>query len=80
MRRVNRSLQVVVREDRRPERFYWRRKWLRVLSIVDEWREVGDWWQGEGERRVFAVLADNGGVYELCCDEREAWRLTKIFD
>ncbi|MCR4402805.1 MAG: DUF6504 family protein [Firmicutes bacterium] len=80
MRRINRSLQVVAREDLRPERFYWRRKWLRVLSIVDEWREVGDWWRGEGERRAFTVLADNGGVYELCCDEREAWRLTKIFD
>ncbi|MGE5573855.1 MAG: DUF6504 family protein [Bacteroidota bacterium] len=51
-----------------------------MLSVVDEWREVGDWWQGEEERRVFAVLADNGGVYELCCDEHDAWQLTKIFD
>lgn len=70
-----------MRRDRRPERFYWNQKWLRVISIVDEWCETGEWWRGEGERHVFTVLTDNHGLYELCCDGHgDAWRLTKIFD
>jgi len=47
---------------------------------MDEWYEVGDWWDGVGEEKFYVVLADNGGIYELCCDDRGAWRLMRIFD
>lgn len=80
MRKVMKPVQVVIQGNRHPERFYWRRRWLRVLAVVDEWREIGAWWDGEGEKRFVSVLADNGGLYELCCDERKEWRLTRISD
>ncbi len=51
-----------------------------MLSIVEEWREMGNWWDGGGEARFFVVLTDDRGLYELRCDDRDSWRLTRIFD
>lgn len=53
-----------------------------MISVIDEWREIGNWWDGRSETRFFVVLVDNGGIYELSCDcdEHEAWHLTRIFD
>ena len=50
-------------------------------SVQECWRLVGAWWDGEGEQTFFRVLADTGGIFELCYDHiRRVWRLKRIED
>jgi hypothetical protein len=51
-----------------------------VVSVIDEWREMNNWWDSGEEMHFYVVLADNSGVYELCRNERGIWYLIGIFD
>jgi hypothetical protein len=51
-----------------------------VVSVIDEWREVNNWWDSGGEVYFYLVSADNSGVYELCRNESGAWYLTGVLD
>lgn len=37
----------------------------RVVEVVDGWLEMGDWWNGEGERTVFRVRTEEEGWYDI---------------
>lgn len=52
---------------------------LRVAAVLDCWTESGEWWDGEGERLVWRVQTDRGGVCELECRDGQ-WRLYKEYD
>ncbi|GAB6875957.1 hypothetical protein JCM13210_06830 [Thermaerobacter litoralis] len=77
---VGKPVPVETDASGRPCRFFWRR-WHRVKDVLDEWREAGAWWDGEGERLVVRLLTDDGAVFEL---ERLAgsdrWVLYKVYD
>jgi hypothetical protein len=64
--------------------FLWRERRYRVLSVIARWREAREWWQGEGETRLYRVWASDGvdeGVFELAwlLPARE-WRLVRVLD
>jgi hypothetical protein len=80
MRRVKESLHVIAEDNQNPKMFYRRGNWLQVVSVIDEWREMNNWWDSGGEMHFYVVLADNSGVYELCRNERGIWYLIGIFD
>lgn len=54
---------------------------LRAAAVLDEWRETGRWWAGEGEKRVYRLLMEGGGVWEVEQDEASGrWFLYKVYD
>ena len=61
---IGKPVPVEVDEQGYPRRFFWRR-WYQVSEILDEWREVGTWWEGEEERLVVRVLTAEGAIFEL---------------
>jgi hypothetical protein len=64
-----------------PATFRWRGKLYRVSAVQECWRLVGKWWDGEGERTFFRVLAESGGVFEICYDHgRQNWMLERVED
>lgn len=51
-----------------------------MVSVIDEWREIINWWDDRGEFCFYVVLVHNLGIYELCRDECGIWYLTRVFD
>lgn len=41
------------------------RRRYHIRSILEVWREVGDWWQGEPARSVYRVELTTGAVCEI---------------
>lgn len=83
MRRVKESLHVVTEDNQSPKMFYRGGNWLHVVSVIDEWREINNWWDSGGlggEMHFYVVLTGNSGVYQLCRDERGNWYLVGVFD
>lgn len=79
---MNRSIQIRLDSRRHtPAAFRWRGRLYRVAAVQECWRLVGAWWDGEGERTFFRVLAENGGIFELSYDHRQQiWKLEKVED
>ncbi len=70
-----------------PARFLWEGRRYRVHSVDAVWKEMGRWWDGEGEMTTFRVTAapepapGAAGVYELCYRQVTAdWTLAEIQD
>lgn len=62
-----------------PERLYFH-DWQQVESIIDHWREIGQWWLGEQKLDVFRINTPQG-VYELhYLPETNQWMLYRIED
>ncbi len=79
-RLVNRPVPVAERRDGAPLAFSFRGR-HRVARVLEAWREAGEWWEGHGERQVYRVETEGGGVFELLFDlERRDWTLTRNYD
>jgi hypothetical protein len=90
------SLIEVRSRDQTPEQFLWRGKLYRVISVLEQWRESGTWWNspaasGSGslvdeEREFWRVEAGRGatsgaGIYDLCFNQaRGQWSLSSVLD
>jgi hypothetical protein len=77
---INRSVEVVVDDQQRPVRFQWQGRWVEVHSIVRAWREIGKWWQGEGESTFYTIISWDLSVYELCNSSSGEWKLVRVYD
>jgi hypothetical protein len=51
----------------------------RVQAVIDQWREMGAWWNGEPERRVIRVETADHGVYDLE-HQGGAWYIYRVWD
>lgn len=79
-RYVNEFVTVII-SNRRPARFLWHEYWHVITGIIEFWREVGEWWNGEHERDVFIVTDAKKGRYELLHDRvDDKWLLYRIMD
>ena len=77
---MNRRVRVAVAPDLRPRGFWWGRKWLAVSEVMEDWRDTGQWWEGEAEKHFYRVAA-GCGVYELCfVPQGGEWTLYKVYD
>lgn len=70
---------LVIAEQGKPKRFFWFKKWVNVKNIMDVWKEIGCWWEGDFEKLCFRVLSVDGGMYEVYAKEKE-WSLYKVYD
>lgn len=50
-----------------------------IAEIIDRWIEMGNWWQGEGERKMLCVWTDRNALFELQQEERQ-WFIYKTWD
>ncbi len=47
---------------------------------MEDWRDTGQWWEGEAEKHFYRVAA-GCGVYELCfVPQGGEWTLYKVYD
>jgi len=64
-----------------PTQFTWRGRDYRVQAIGGEWRILGRWWDGEGERHYFRAITPQGLAMDLCHDMQSgAWTLYELQD
>jgi len=80
---IDRPIQVWTDAEGRPIAFVWRGVRRRVAEILDDWREIGEWWDQDPpeERDVYRVRTEDGGVYEI--DYRRPagrWYLYRVYD
>jgi hypothetical protein len=55
-KQVNEPIQVILDADRAaPVAFLWGDRRYRVCHVDACWKQVGAWWNGDGERTVFRV-------------------------
>lgn len=50
-----------------------------VVEVIDRWMEMGNWWQGEGERKMMCVWTDKNALFELEQEGRQ-WLIYKTWD
>ncbi|ADU50190.1 hypothetical protein Tmar_0065 [Thermaerobacter marianensis DSM 12885] len=80
---VDQPVQAWADAQGRPAAFLWRGVRRRVVEILDEWRELGRWWEGDPpeERYVYRVRTEDGGVYEIEYRRPAGrWFLYKVWD
>ena len=71
---------VLVLTDREvPKRFFWFKRWVNVSKVLDAWKVVGRWWDGDQEKTFFRVVSAEGSIYEVY-SEKGRWNLYKVYD
>lgn len=63
-----RSIEELWMTPHGPKAFRFRHAVWQVRSILDSWRDVGQWWRQEPELWFWRVEVQNGGIYELAWD------------
>lgn len=66
--------------ERQPLLFTWRGQQYRVREVLDTWRDIGAWWEGEAEREYWRVETEDGGVWELWRNASGQWGLYRVYD
>lgn len=64
-----------------PASFRWRGKAHAVRAVLERWKDVGRWWEGEAPKLFFRVETAGGGLWEIYLDTgSQSWFLYKIYD
>jgi Family of unknown function (DUF6504) len=90
-RQINEPIRVFLdRAGAAPTAFLWGDRRYRVRRVEACWKQVGSWWDDEGERTFFRVSAipeardappPTEGVYELTHDHTSGrWSLAGVLD
>jgi len=77
LRRPNGHLEIV-RPHALRRRCLWKRR--RVLKVLDSWREVKGWWDGDSttDRTLFRVLHFGGAVIDIAKERSRGWFLVGV--
>lgn len=80
---IEQSIKVVTSEcfgEMVPKAFFWAGKWHKVVRVLEEWRDTGEWWKGEGEKKFYRVET-HWGLFEILYDTAtSSWRLYRAYD
>ncbi len=82
-RRTDYPLQVTCTRHGLPVKLTWptKRRSEKIAEILDQWREVGAWWDAEPERQVYLVVTTTQKSYEVYqVLQTGSWYLTRVFD
>lgn len=66
--------------EQAPHRFIWAGQTYRVEQVLDCWRDIGAWWEGEAEKIFWRVQVWDGGVFELWQDAGGNWAVYRVWD
>lgn len=81
---LDRPIRAVQKDPQgRPQSFAYEGRRYTVTEVLDEWREIGPWWEQDPpeERTVYRVRLEGDAVAEI--DYREPpgqWYLYKLYD
>ncbi|KPV42694.1 hypothetical protein [Alicyclobacillus ferrooxydans] len=50
-----------------------------IVLIVDDWRESGNWIEGEPTRHLYRILTDTDACLELQ-EQGSIWSIYKVYD
>lgn len=50
-----------------------------ICFVIDKWKETGEWWSGEGVRRVLRVMTQDASLFDLECIN-QSWFIYKVWD
>ncbi len=65
----------------RPLFLRWRGRSWRVTRTADVWKDVGCWWEEEGEKVFYRLEVDGGRLFEVYLDRRTGkWFLYRVYD
>lgn len=70
---------LLVAEKEKPRKFFWFKRWVNIAKVMDEWKEIGRWWEEDQEKVFFRVLSLDGSIYEVYTRENR-WNLYKVYD
>ncbi|MGB9868123.1 MAG: DUF6504 family protein [Bacillota bacterium] len=63
-----------------PESFSWKGKQYRIVRIVEEWCDTGEWWKGETEKKFYRVETDWSMVEIFYDTGTKSWGIYRIYD
>ena len=79
-RLVQGVLQVVEGDERQPLKVYWQGSWMRVLTVLERWYDVGKWWKVRLPSYSSGTVGGKPGLGVVSQSEQESWNLYKIYD
>jgi hypothetical protein len=50
-----------------------------VREVIDRWLEMGNWWEGEGSRKLLRVLTEENFVFDLE-GTGQGWYIYRVWD
>lgn len=72
---------IVQIKDGLPFSFVWRQEKYETLHIIEQWKDIGSWWLGEGEKTFYRLETLDKGLWEIFYDIKEKkWFLYKSYD
>lgn len=78
---IDEPIAITTNANGLPSYFAWRNHRHHVSNVLEEWRDTGCWWDGEGEKAFYLLQDADGGVYELYHDfSLKQWRLYRVLD
>jgi hypothetical protein len=78
-RLVHRRIEVERWVDDEPHTFSDGGQRHQVAEVLDRWIEMGEWWKGEGVRKLLRVVTSEHGIYDLEYTGDE-WFIYKVWD
>lgn len=78
-RLVRRPIAVSAWRGEEPARFVDQAEEHAVELVLDRWLEMGDWWSGEGERRMLRVWTSACALLDLEY-ARGQWYVYRVWD
>ncbi|MCY0887561.1 MAG: hypothetical protein OWQ59_03795 [Alicyclobacillaceae bacterium] len=76
---VTRSIAVTEWNRERPKSFWDGKEQHLVERIIDEWWEMGAWWEGEGTRRMIRIETSELQWMDIECVDG-IWSIYRIWD
>lgn len=51
-----------------------------IQTVIDHWIEMGEWWNGEGNKQLWRVWTHQGGLFDLECSADARWFIYRVWD
>ncbi|MBS3977756.1 MAG: hypothetical protein KGZ75_13730 [Syntrophomonadaceae bacterium] len=82
---INKPVQVKASSSYFPDmmlpRMFRYRDSIFAVKVLEVWKDIGEWWNGEAEKIFYRVAAAGGSVFELYQDlGSKRWFLYKVYD
>ncbi len=65
----------------KPSALWFKGRWCCVKELMEVWKDVGRWWEGESEKIFYRIRMESDEVVEVYrCDQKGQWVLYRIYD
>ncbi len=78
-RLIHRPIEVRSWRDGEPLSFQDGEDVHQICEVIDRWLEMGNWWEGEGSRKLLRVLTEQNFVFDLE-GTGQNWYIYRVWD